>query len=130
MQVKYWSALNQVPVEQAQEKWMKSRPTTLGTRGRIRSVNRRLAKNNAGPRNADRSSWGELAVVSFASVTGLSGDVELDPETVLCDLLADLMHWCDAPKAKGSRAQPVDFESALQLAREHYAQELVGERKR
>jgi hypothetical protein len=96
----------------------------------MQSVNRGLARNDGRPRNADRSLWGELAVVSFARATGLGGDLDLDPETVLCDLLADLMHWCDSLKAKGFRVEPVEFESALRRARAHYAQERVDERKR
>ncbi len=109
---------------------MEDRRTMLKIRRRIQRINRRLAENSADPRNADRSSWGELAVVSFASVTGLSPDVQLDPETVLCDLLVDLMHWCDVPKAKDSLVESVDFESALQRAREHYSQECADERER
>ena len=96
-------------------------------RNRIRSVNRRLAKVG-NPRNADRSLWGGFAVVSFASVTGLRGDIEVDPETVLTDLLADLMHWCDVQKASGCMPEPIDFESALERARDHYGEERAEER--
>lgn len=109
---------------------MKGRPASLEIGSRIRSVNRRFAKKKKDPRNADRSLWGDLAVANFARVTGLSGDVDVDPETVLCDLLADLMHWCDVPKARGSVVQSVDFDSALQRAREHYSQECAEERER
>jgi hypothetical protein len=109
---------------------MKGRPATLKTSSRIRRANRRLVGNKADPRNADRSLWGEVAVVGFASITGLTGDVEVDPGTVLCDLLADLMHWCAARKTKDSLMESVDFESALERAREHYSQECADERKR
>jgi len=105
---------------------MEHRLTTLKIRNRIRSVNRRLAKTNADPSNADRSLWGALAVVSFASVTGLSGDAQIDPETVLGDLLADLMHWCDVQKTNDSRAESIDFESALERARDHYSEECAA----
>ncbi len=106
---------------------MEDRPTTLKMRNRIRNVNRRLSKTNADPRNADRALWGTLAVVSFASVTGLSGDVQIDPETVLCDLLADLMHWCDVQETNYCVRGSVDFESALERARGHYSKECAEE---
>jgi len=96
----------------------------------IRRVNRRLAKYDANPRNADRSLWGELAVVSFANATGLSADVRIDPETVLSDLLADLMHWCDVQKNNACLVESIDFGSALRRAREHYTEECADERKR
>jgi len=108
---------------------MEDRPTTRKIRNRIRVVNRRLAKADADPRNADRALWGELAVVSFASVTGQRPDVYIDPETVLGDLLADLMHWCDIQKTSDSRIESIDFESALKRARNHYDEECVDERE-
>jgi hypothetical protein len=109
---------------------MEDRATTREIRNRIRSVNRRLDKTRADPRNADRALWGALAVVSFASVTGLSGDVQIDPETVLGDLLAGLMmHWCDVQKTNDCRIEPIDFESALKRARNHYNEDLVDERE-
>jgi hypothetical protein len=108
---------------------MEDRPATLKIRNRIRNVNRRLAKNHAAPRNADRALWGALAVVSFASVTGLRRDVQIDPETVLCDLLADLMHWSDLQKSSGCIVELLDFESALERARDHYSAECVDERE-
>jgi hypothetical protein len=64
-----------------------------------------------------------LAVATFASVTGQSGDVEVDPETVLGDLLAGLMHWCDVQKTRTSLEEPISFESALERARDHYREE-------
>jgi hypothetical protein len=67
--------------------------------------------------------WGSLAVVSFASVTGLGEEVQTDPKMVLSDLLADLMHWCDSQKAAGKLENSIDFESALQRARDHYYEE-------
>jgi hypothetical protein len=70
-----------------------------------------------------------LAVVSFASVTGMSADVQIDPETVLGDLLAGLMHWCDVQKTNPRRIEPVDFESALERARNHYNEETAYERE-
>jgi hypothetical protein len=64
-----------------------------------------------------------LAVLTFASVTGQSGDVEVDPETVLGDLLAGLMHWCDVQKTSASLVEPISFESALERAWNHYREE-------
>src|ERR1700693_407891 len=109
---------------------MKSKPTIREIRDRIRSVNRRLDKTNADPRNADRALWATYAAVSFASVTGQSEDVHIDPETVLGDLLAGLMHWCDVQKPSDIRIESINFESALQRARNHYTEECIDERER
>ncbi len=106
---------------------MEDRRTTLKIRSRIRSVNRRLAETNADPRNADRSLWAELALVSFARVSGLSEDVRVDSETVLCDLLADLMHWCNVQKTNNCLIESINFESALERARDHYSKESADE---
>jgi hypothetical protein len=102
---------------------MKDRPTTLTIRNRIRRANRILAKRNTGPSNSDRALRGELAAVSFPSVTGLNSDIRVDPETVLTDLLADLMHWCDAETNRSSNPESINFESALKRARKHYRSE-------
>ena len=90
---------------------------------RILKKNRRLIETHADPNNADRALWGSLAVVAFASITGQSGDVEVDPETVLGDLLAGLMHWCDVQKTITSLEESISFESALERARNHYREE-------
>jgi hypothetical protein len=92
-------------------------------RDRIRNVNRRLDKARADPCNADRALWASLAVANFASVTGHEKAVRADPETVLGDLLADLMHWCDLQKANSGLKESIEFESALQRARNHYKEE-------
>ncbi|MGC2472757.1 MAG: hypothetical protein WA485_00365 [Candidatus Sulfotelmatobacter sp.] len=96
---------------------------------RIRRANRRLIETHADPCNADRALWGALAVTSFASVTGQSEEVAVDPETVLGDLLAGLMHWCDAQKTNDSLEESIDFESALERARNHYKEECSDERE-
>ncbi|HXM35913.1 MAG TPA: hypothetical protein VN920_12040 [Pyrinomonadaceae bacterium] len=103
---------------------MANQLTTHEIKERIRSVNRRLNETRGDPRNADRALWGALAVVSFAGVTGQSQDVHTDPETVLADLLSDLIHWCDAPI--GGLEEAIDFESALERARNHYNEECDG----
>jgi len=97
---------------------------------RIRERNLRLIETHVDPSNTDRALWGSLAVVTFASVTGQTGDVEVDPETVLGDLLAGLMHWCDVQKANPGRAEPIEFESALERARNHYREERDDEGER
>jgi len=102
---------------------MKDRPNAPRTGKAIRTRSRYLTKNNAGPRNADRAQWGALAMANFAAVTGLRGDLKTDPETVLGDLLADLMHWCDVRKVSDCLAESIDFESALRRARDHYRAE-------
>jgi hypothetical protein len=95
----------------------------------IRRANRRLNQTHEDPRNADRALRGALAVASFASVTGQSEEVAVDPETVLGDLLAGLMHWCDVQKTNGSLEESIDFESALERARNHYKEEYDYERE-
>ena len=92
---------------------------------KIRGVSRPLADNIGEPRNADRARWGASAIANFASVTGRKVDLRVDPETLLGDLLADLMHWCDGQGASEQFAEPMDFESALEQARSHYSEERV-----
>ena len=99
---------------------MRHRLTAVEIRKHIRFVNRRLAKGGEIPRNSDRSLWGEFALMSFASVTGLTADSQADPDTVLVDLLTDLMHWCSA---RPTTSQSIDFEWALERARAHYTEE-------
>ena len=103
--------------------------TRAAIRNQIGSTNRRLVKNNAAASNTDRSLRGALAVVSFADVTELNRDVQTDPETVLSDLLADLMHWCDVQNTESCWEESVDFESALARARHNYREERAVEQK-
>ncbi len=63
--------------------------------------------------NTDRASWAETALHEFQRVTGT------DDEDCLCDLLCDLMHWCDR--------NDVDFVAALTRARMHYEAETTPE---
>ena len=84
-------------------------------------------QNDEYPRNADRAQWAASAMTKFATVTGLREDLQADPETVLADLLADLMHWCDAQTADPYVEEAVDFKSALARARGHYQEELANE---
>jgi hypothetical protein len=84
-----------------------------------RRVSRRLRTSRLAPSNADRAAWGASAITGFANVTGMDGDLRTDPETVLADLLTDLMHWCN----ESPPSSAVTFESALSRARGHYVQE-------
>lgn len=59
--------------------------------------------------NSDRAKWAGDAIVAFMFTTGT------EPENVLSDLLCDLMHWADRREEC--------FESALEHARWHYAEE-------
>lgn len=82
------------------------------------------------PRNRDRSLWAQHAVVSFAKAAGQELDYRFDPQTVLSDLLTDLMHWCDVPASKLSGLKGVDFESALGQAQRNYNAESAVARLR
>jgi hypothetical protein len=61
-------------------------------RAHIRRVNHRLSEKGTDSTNADRALWGALAVAHFAGETCRAEDMRTDPETVIADLLADLMH--------------------------------------
>lgn len=60
--------------------------------------------------NSDRAKWAGAAMSSF-----MFAAAGTEPETALSDLLCDLMHWADR--------QEECFESALEHARWHYAEE-------
>jgi hypothetical protein len=70
-----------------------------------------------------------VALRAYATKLNPKGSEYQDPDwpehwnyqTNLVDLLADLMHFADG------YAGPVDFESALESARNHYEAELRGE---
>jgi len=87
-------------------------------------MSRRLAKENAPTGNADRALWGGFALSTFARISGSEQDLHTEPETVLTDLLADLMHWCDNGGILGSKIGSIDFDSALGQARIHHCQEI------
>ena len=82
-------------------------------RAQIHRLNHRLNETGADPTNADRALWGALAVAHFASVSGRAEDVHADPETVLSDLLADLMHWCNQ-QSNSEPQEAIRFDSALE----------------
>jgi hypothetical protein len=61
--------------------------------------------------------------VNYARVTAVGADLEVDPETVICDLLAGIMHWYDEQKTNPNLEESIDFEAALERARHHYNEE-------
>lgn len=61
--------------------------------------------------NGKRAAWAANALAVFMAETGV------DKEDALCDLLADLMHWCDR--------NDDDFDKALNRARWHYDAEVA-----
>ena len=70
--------------------------------------------------NPDRYFWADFAMLSFARVTGREKDYEVDRPTLLTDLLADLMHWCDASTIRNMPIERIDFEDVLRRARRHF----------
>ena len=69
--------------------------------------------------NENRADWADHAMRAFAHTTGMDHAGE-DQETVLQDLLADLMHLCDR--------DGMDFERAASSARSCCQEELEEER--
>jgi hypothetical protein len=63
--------------------------------------------------NGKRAKWAGCALLRFRKLTGT------DEPDALCDLLADLMHWCDR--------NGQDFGQQLARAKEHYAAETTVE---
>jgi hypothetical protein len=96
-------------------------------RAHIRRVNHRLSEKGADSTNADRALWGALAVAHFAGETGRAEDMRTDPETVIADLLADLMHWCDVQRSDSESLDAIGFDSALERARNYYEEEVSEE---
>ena len=78
-----------------------------------------MGDSNKYPTNVDRVGWASSVLATFAKSTGADNDLVADPETVLADLLADLMHWCDAQKSTSRKDGP-NFDVALARARAHY----------
>lgn len=92
-------------------------------RAQILRMNQRLRETGADPSNVDRALLGALAAAHFAGATSRVEDVHTDPETVLSDLLADLMHWCDLQRPAGEVHESIGFDSALERARDYYMEE-------
>ena len=74
---------------------------------------KRLRRNNR-----IRAGWAETAVIAFARETHMdsSGDLEHACSSVIGDLVANLMHYCDV--------MGHDFEACLSTARMHYEHEV------
>jgi hypothetical protein len=105
---------------------MTDRSAILRIKAQTRRMIQRLGETGTDPSNADRALLGALAVAHFASVTGSAHEVLSDPETVLADLLADLMHWCDVQKSNRDQ-ESIEFGRALERARDYYHEELSDE---
>jgi hypothetical protein len=93
-------------------------------------MNQRLSETGADPSNDDRALLGALAVAHFASATNRVEDMYTDPETVISDLLADLMHWCGLQRSTGGLQESIGFDSALERARDYYVEECSDESER
>jgi len=63
--------------------------------------------------NGKRAEWAACALASFRSATGS------DEADAVCDLLCDLMHWCDR--------HGQEFSHELARAQDHYQAETIGE---
>lgn len=96
-------------------------------RAQLQRVDQELNETGADPRNSDRALWGELAVAYFASVTGRAENMRTTLETMLSDLLADLMHWCDVRRSDSEPREVIVFDSALKRARDYYNEEVSDE---
>jgi hypothetical protein len=96
-------------------------------RAQIFRMNHRLSETGGDPSNNDRALLGALALAHFASATSRTEDIHADPETILSDMLADLMHWCDIQPSVGKMHEPIGFDSALERARDYYAEECRDE---
>lgn len=63
--------------------------------------------------NGKRSAWAATALAAFIDETGT------DEEDAVCDLVADLIHWCDR--------HGYDFDAELDRGRSHYDAETPRE---
>ena len=79
-----------------------------GKLGDFRTTRSRLPADPEGM-NGSRTGSANIAIRAFQTATGT------DDESVLGDLLANLLHWCDANQQ--------DFDIALDRARWHYEAE-------
>lgn len=63
--------------------------------------------------NDERAQWADVAISAFQMMT------RTDIEDAICDLTADLMHWCDR--------HGFDFDHELERGRNHYHEETLPE---
>ena len=68
--------------------------------------------------NDDRAEWADAAIKAFAFTVRMDPVVEGE-DTVLTDLLTDMMHWCDR--------RSFTFADCLRRAQAHYEAEIDGE---
>ena len=84
-----------------------------GTSGQLKSFrDREGVPPDPEGMNDKRSAWAAGAVAAFMDATGT------DEADAVCDLVADLMHWCDR--------HGYDFARELARANDHYAAETLG----
>jgi hypothetical protein len=69
--------------------------------------------------NEVRSRRGDAAIASYSALRGEPSIDDLDAETMLTDLLADLAHW--------ARARSLRFGEAMTAALAHYGVECDDE---
>lgn len=69
--------------------------------------------------NLNRANWAQTALEAFAEEVGQ--DMETEVESVIGDLLGDLMHFCKQTSL--TREVPIDFDECLRLARTYFADE-------
>ena len=75
------------------------------------------------PINADRVESADVALQAFHKYskwpTPFWQLCPQDQQDILCDLLANLRHWC--------RAEAVDFEAAVRISQDHFEEECDAE---
>ena len=91
-------------------------PSPGETIAKIVALSASLVANVSTESPATRTERASQIVTIFASMTGLDSPEE-DSATKLGDLLADLLHWCDA--------NGVDFDDAVRRARNHHHEEVL-----
>ena len=73
--------------------------------------------------NEERVSDAHQTLSQFSTlVDGTSAEFQIDPESVLTDLLANLMHYC--------HEAGLEFSKSVRIASDHYTAELAEENDR
>ena len=67
----------------------------------------------APPDNNDRANWAEEALMVFTATTG--GQLHLERDDMVADLLCDLGHYCDRHK--------LDFDALVERAKRNWHHE-------
>lgn len=76
-------------------------------------------KSSGYPTNRDKAAFARVALRAYATRTGLAEHFPSDHETVISDLLADLMHYCTI--------HDLSFNDLLSRADRHYSEEWAEE---